>query len=86
MLRPPRADEAGGVYHVLNRGNLRATIFHKNADFAAFERILYEGLQIHQVELFAYQLMSNHYHLAQRPQADGQMSRFMAWIGTTHTM
>jgi putative transposase len=25
MPRPPRADEAGGLYHALNRGNLRAT-------------------------------------------------------------
>ncbi|TWU01143.1 hypothetical protein Pla52n_45150 [Stieleria varia] len=38
MPRPPRADEAGGLYHALNRDNLRATIFHKDADYAAFER------------------------------------------------
>jgi putative transposase len=44
MPRPPRADEAGGLYHALNRGNLRADIFR--ADFVAFENILYEGLQI----------------------------------------
>ncbi|TWU01092.1 hypothetical protein [Stieleria varia] len=31
MPRPPRADEAGGLYHVLNRGNLQATIFQKDA-------------------------------------------------------
>ena len=65
MPRPPRAGEAGGLYHALNRGNLRADIFLKDADFAAFERILHEALQIHQVELYAYQLMSNHYHLEQ---------------------
>ncbi len=53
MPRPPRADEAGGFYHALNRGNLRADIFKKDADFAAFEQILLEGLQIHKVEHFA---------------------------------
>lgn len=47
MPRPPRADEAGGLYHALNRGNMRATIFHKDADYEAFGRILYEGLQGH---------------------------------------
>jgi putative transposase len=31
MARSLRADAAGGVYHALNRGNLRATIFHKEA-------------------------------------------------------
>jgi putative transposase len=86
MPRPPRADEAGGLYHALNRGNLRATIFHKEADYHAFERILHEALQIHQVELFSYQLMPNHYHLVLRPLVDGEMSRFMGWVGGTHTM
>ena len=45
MPRAPRADEAGGLYHALNRGNLRADIFRKDADFSAFERILHEGLK-----------------------------------------
>jgi putative transposase len=86
MPRSPRADEAGGLYHVLNRGNLRADIFKKEADYAAFERILFEGLELHDVELFSYQLMSNHYHLVLRPLVDGEMSRFMGWVGGTHTM
>ncbi|TWU47979.1 transposase [Rubripirellula reticaptiva] len=86
MPRPPRADEAGGLYHALNRGNLRADIFKKDEDFAAFERILQEALQIHQIELFSYQLMPNHYHLVLRPLVDGEMSRFMGWVGGTHTM
>ncbi len=29
MLRRPRADEAGGLYHALNRGNARQTMFAK---------------------------------------------------------
>jgi len=53
MPHAPRADEADGVYHVLNRGNLRAEIFHKEEDYAAFERILGEDLGIHQIELAA---------------------------------
>jgi putative transposase len=86
MPRPPRADEAGGLYHALNRGNLRADIFHQEDDFLAFEKILHEGLQRFQIELFSYQLLSNHYHLVLRPLIDGEMSRFMGWIGGTHTM
>ena len=86
MPRAPRADEAGGLYHALNRGNLRAEIFHKQEDYAAFERILGEALEIHEVDLFAHQLMPNHYHLVLSPRVDGEMSRFMAWVGGTHTM
>ena len=57
MPRSPRADEAGGLYHALNRGNLRATIFHKPEDYVAFEKILYEALgrcQRGQVSLFDF--------------------------------
>lgn len=86
MPRSPRADEASGLYHALNRGNLRATIFHKDGDYVAFEKILAEGLKRYRMELFSYQLMPNHYHLVLRPLVDGEMSRFMKWVGGTHTM
>ena len=86
MPRPPRADEGGGLYHALNRANLRAEVFHKEADYEAFERILGEGLALYDVQLFSYQLMPNHWHLVLRPNQDGEMSRFLRWITATHTM
>jgi hypothetical protein len=33
MPRIPRGQQAGFVYHVINRGNGRATIFHKAQDY-----------------------------------------------------
>ena len=57
----------------MNRGSLRADIFKKEADYAAFECILHEGLAIHDVELYGYQLMSSHYHLVLRPLVETQM-------------
>lgn len=86
MPRSPRADEAGGLYHALNRANMRLPIFKKEADYAAFVRILHEALEIHQIELYCYQLMFNHYHLVLRPLVDAEMSRFMGWVGGTHAM
>jgi putative transposase len=35
-----RAQQAGFVYHVFNRGNGRATIFHQAQDYQAFLSIL----------------------------------------------
>jgi hypothetical protein len=35
---------------VLNRGNGRMRIFHKNGDYLAFQRVLAEGLQRYPVE------------------------------------
>jgi len=86
MPRSSRADEAGGLYHALNRGNARAKIFRKDADFEAFERILGEGLERYDVQLFAYQLIPNHWHFVLRPGHDGEMSRFIRWVAATHTM
>lgn len=86
MPRNKRADEAGGIYHALNRGNARARIFHKDGDYEAFERILAEGLQRYDVELFAYQLMPNHWHLVLRPLQNGAMGRMLRWVTGTHTM
>ena len=46
------------IYHVLNRGNGRMRLFHKDADFAAFQDVLAEGLQRYPVDLLTYCLMS----------------------------
>ncbi len=86
MPRPPRADEAGSVYHALNRGNGRSRIFRKDADYEAFELILAEGLARCDVQLYSYILMPNHWHFVLRPNRDGEMSHFLRWISLTHTM
>ena len=85
MPRPPRADVAGEIYHVLNRGNGRQTVFYKDADYEAFERVLAEARQKHTVDLYAYCWMPNHWHMVISPKSDGGMSRLMYWLTMTHT-
>jgi putative transposase len=60
--RIPRAQQAGFVYHVINRGNGRATIFHKTQDYQAFLSILGLAKSRHPVKMFAFSLMLNHFH------------------------
>ncbi len=72
------------MYHVLNRGNARMRLFHKNEDFEAFERVLAEGLERYPVDLLTYCLMSNHWHLVLRPRTDESLGRLMGWVGVTH--
>jgi carbamoyl-phosphate synthase small subunit len=43
MPRTARASAGGVCYHVLNRGNGRRTVFHKDGDFATFVRLLREA-------------------------------------------
>ena len=70
MPRTARAVAPGMVYHVLNRGNGRQDLFHKPADFEAFLRVLAEGLTRHPLDLLAFCLMTNHWHLVLRVRDD----------------
>ncbi len=86
MPRQSRVDEAGSIYHVLNRGNCRQQIFFKDDDYDAFLRVLAEGLEKYPVDVFSFALMPNHWHLVVRPNKDGQMGRLFRWVGGTHTL
>ena len=44
MGRPPRLTVPGVAYHLLNRRVLRLTIFEKDGDYLASERVLAEAL------------------------------------------
>jgi REP-associated tyrosine transposase len=86
MGRPKRAALGGYVYHVLNRANGRVPIFRKEADYAAFERILGQALEhVPGMRLLAYCLLPNHWHLVVWPRHDGALSDFGHWLTLTHT-
>mgnify|MGYP005843774413 CR=1 FL=1 len=84
MARPPRKIATGGLYHVLNRGNGRMALFHKPADYDAFVGVLREGLGRYEVDLLAWCLMSNHWHLVLRPRRADALAGLMRWVGVTH--
>lgn len=60
MARPSRPDVPGAFYHVLARGNRRATIFHDDTDYRA---CLARYRQRDGLTLYAYVLMPNHLYL-----------------------
>jgi REP-associated tyrosine transposase len=72
------------IYHVLNRGNGRLRLFHKESDYDAFEGLLVEALKRYPVELLTYCLMPNHWHLVLRPRTGEALGRLMGWVGVTH--
>ena len=84
MPRTARASQGGFCYHVLNRGDGRRTVFHKDGDFAAFVKLLRQAGERTPVRLLAYRLMPNHFHLALWPRADGELSDYMMWLTTAH--
>ena len=86
MPRPPRVDRGGLIFHVMNRGNGRVTIFDDEDDFFAFERVLEEALgKRPEVQLLSHVVMPNHWHLVVRTTEDGVLSRFVSWLTLTHT-
>ncbi|NJD30305.1 MAG: transposase [Gammaproteobacteria bacterium] len=85
MGRGVRNLVAGGYYHLINRGNDRSVVFHHQADYRAFLRLISEAQARVGMRLIAYCLMPNHFHLVASPQATGDVSRWMHWLLTTHT-
>lgn len=71
-------------YHVLNRGNGRAEVFHKDGDFAAFLDLMAEANERLPLRILGYVLMPNHFHLVLWPRGDGDLSRWMQWLLTSH--
>jgi len=63
MARPLRLEYPGAWYHVMNRGLARQLIFRTDAHCRLFLDLLYEIHNRYQVEIHAYCLMENHYHL-----------------------
>jgi len=79
MPRSARASGGGYCYHVINRGNAKAEVFHKDENFGAFVRIMGESRIRVPMRVVAYCLMPNHFRLVLWPHADGDLSRWMHW-------
>jgi len=70
MSRKLRVELAGGLYHVITRGNNRQTIFHEADDYQKFLTLLEKQKRRLPFYLYAYCLMSNHVHLLIERRAD----------------
>ena len=84
MPRIPRGQLAGHAFHVLNRGNGGATVFHSDGDYQAFLDLLAAAKAKHPVKILAFCLMPNHFHLVVQPARGATLSPFMQWWMTSH--
>ena len=64
MARKLRLESEGGIYHIINRGNYRASIFQQARTKQAFLKCLDEACAKTGWRVHAWCVMSNHYHLA----------------------
>jgi putative transposase len=72
-------------YHVINRGNARATVYHDENDYRAFLTLMKLASERVPMRVLAYCLMPNHFHLVLWSYTDGDISRWMHWLLTAHT-
>src|SRR5687768_3806955 len=84
MPRTARASQANVCYHVVNRGNRRAEVFHHDGDYGAFVRVIRQACARIPMRVLGYCLMPNHFHLALWPLEDGDLSAWMQWLLTAH--
>jgi len=63
MARSIRVEYEGAQYHVIARGNGRQRIFFGDEDYELFFKTLKEGMERFELDVLAYVLMPNHYHL-----------------------
>ena len=85
MARSLRINIAGGWYHITNRGTERRKIFSNERDYRHFLELLGEMQERYAVQIHAYALMSNHYHLLIRtPEANA--SRAIQWLNVSYSV
>ena len=85
MARPLRIEYPGAWYHVMNRGAAKQTIFHNSTQFHLFLSLLEEVYKRYGVEVHAYCLMNNHYHLLLRT-PDANLGKVMHYISSNFTL
>jgi putative transposase len=84
MSRPLRIQYPGAYYHVMNRGVSRRNIFLEKSDYEEFLKTVSEIHELWRVEVFAYCLMENHYHLCMMT-PEGNLSRAMRHLNGLYT-
>ncbi len=85
MARQLRIEFAGALYHVMSRGNEKGHIFKKDADRVLFTDTLKDSAELAGVEVIAYALMDNHYHMIiSTPKSN--LSDFMRHFAVTYTV
>lgn len=84
MSRPLGIQYPDAVYHVMNRGTNRRPIFLTDQDRKTFLTLLAACWERWRVEIYAYCLMGNHYHLCLRT-PEAKLDRVMRHLNGVYT-
>jgi len=78
--------DAQGLYHVVSRGNNRATIFKDDNDFEKYLLLVQSYKKKYAFDLYAYCLMNNHVHLLIETDREGILSKAMQGLNLSYAL
>ena len=84
MPKRHRIIAPNSIQHVVNRGNDKKIIFPQPVDYASFLVLLREARERFAVQLLAYCLMPNHFHLVVRVANLAAISAYMHFVQCLH--
>jgi putative transposase len=84
MARRPRVQVSNVSQHAFNRGNNRTDIFRGEEDYLFFLFALRDASLRCQLDVHAYVLMTNHFHIVATPNVDNGLSKAMQLVGTMY--
>ena len=84
MPKRRRLIEPNSIQHIVNRGNDKKIIFPEPVDYGSFLALLREARERYDVELYAYCLMPNHFHLVVRVANLEAISSYMHFVQSRH--
>ncbi len=85
MARALRVDVAGAWYHVMNRGHRGEALFLDDADRQRFLGAVAELPERYGLEVHAFVLMDNHYHLLLRT-GEANLSHAIRWLNVSYAV
>lgn len=84
MPRVARGLADNQIYHIINRGNRRETVFHDKYDYERFLKLLEESKQRYEINIYAYCLMPNHFHIVVYTNDAQSLSKALHWISSSY--
>ena len=84
MARLSRMTLPGYPHHIIQRGNDRQAIFTAVADYQRLLGLIEDNAKKFAVDIHAYVLMSNHFHLLATPQTESGLPLMMQAVGRSY--
>jgi putative transposase len=84
MARSPRITIPAYPHHIIQRGNNRTATFFADDDYRFFLECLGRAKVKCRCRIYAYVLMTNHFHLLVEPAEIGDLGRLMQSVGRSY--